>query len=104
MEEARGETFFWPELKANFIKDFQFIPQNEKLVGTTHQIKQFLQPTEKQADQDHRPIKDCNKIQAESKSQSTRLHLENEHTEGKSFRWKTDHIETTKPIYSILKV
>ena len=34
----------------------------------------------------------------------TCLHLENEHTEGKSFRWKTDHIETTKPIYSILKV
>ena len=34
----------------------------------------------------------------------TCLHLENEHIEGKSFRWKTDHIETTKPIYSILKV
>ena len=34
----------------------------------------------------------------------TRLHLENEHTEGKSFRWKTDHSETTKPIHSILKV
>ena len=24
--------------------------------------------------------------------------------EGKSFGWKTDHMETTKPIYSILKV
>ena len=34
----------------------------------------------------------------------TRLHLENEHTEGNSFRWKTDHIETTKSMYSILKV
>ena len=104
MEDARGETFFWPKLKTNFIKDFQFKPRNEKLAETAHQIKQFLQPTEKQPSQDHRQIKDCNKIQAESKSQSTHLHLENEHTEGKSFRWKTDHIETTKPIYSILKV
>ena len=104
MEEARGETLFWHELKQNFIKDFQFIPQNNQLAGTAHQIKQFLQPTEKQPFQDHRQIKDCNEIQTESKSQSTRLHLENEHTEGKSFRWKTDHMETTKPIYSILKV
>ena len=34
----------------------------------------------------------------------TRLHLENEHIEGNSFRWKTNHIETTKHIHSILKV
>ena len=74
------------------------------MAGTAHQIKQFLQLTEKQPVQDHRQIKDCNKIQTKSKSQSTRLHLENEHTEGKSFRWKSDHIETTKPIHSILKV
>ena len=103
MKEARGETFFWHELKQNFIQDFQFIPQNKQLAGTAHQIKQFLQPTEKQPFQDHQQIKDCNKIQTESKSQSTRLHLENEHTKGKSFGWKTDHIETTKPIYSFLK-
>ena len=48
MEEARGETFFWQELKENFIKDFQFIPQNEKLAETAQQIKQFLQLTAKQ--------------------------------------------------------
>ena len=104
MEEARGETFFWHELKENFIKDFQFIPQNEKLAETAQQIKQFLQPTEKQPSQNHRQIKDCNNIQTESRPKETRLHLENEHTKGKSFRWKADHIETTKPIHSILKV
>ena len=40
MEElARGETFLWHELKNFFIKDFNFIPQNEDLVETTKQIK-----------------------------------------------------------------
>ena len=48
MEEARGEAFLWHEINENFIKDFQFIPQNEQLVETAHQIKQFLQPTENQ--------------------------------------------------------
>ena len=32
MEEARGETFLWNELRENFIKDFNFIPEDEKLV------------------------------------------------------------------------
>ena len=35
MEEARGETFLWHELRENFIKDFNFIPQDENLVETT---------------------------------------------------------------------
>ena len=43
-------------------------------------------------------------MQTKSKTESTCLQLENEHTEGKSFRWKTDHIGTTKPIHSILKI
>ena len=34
----------------------------------------------------------------------TRLQLENENTEGKSFRWKSNHVETAKPICTILKV
>ena len=57
MEEARGETFFWHELKENFIKDFNFIPQDEKLVETAQKIKQFVQLTEKQPSQDHRQIR-----------------------------------------------
>ena len=46
MEEARGETFLWHELRENFIKDFNFIPQDENLVETTRQITKFIQPTE----------------------------------------------------------
>ena len=45
MEEAWGETFLWHELRENFIKDFNFIPQNEKLVETAKQIKAFIEPT-----------------------------------------------------------
>ena len=104
MEEARGETFLWNELREIFIKDFKFIPQNENLVETTKQIKEFIQPTENKPLQDHRQIRKCNKIQTQLKPQLTRLQLENENTEGKSFRWKSNHVETTKPICTILKV
>ena len=41
MEEARGETFQWHELRESFIKEFSFIPHDEKLVETTKQIKSF---------------------------------------------------------------
>ena len=46
----------------------------------------------------------CNNIQTGKIPQSTRLQLENENTEGKSFRWKSNHVETTKPIRTVLKV
>ena len=42
MEEARGKTFQWNELRENFTKDFSFIPQNEKLVENAKQIKAFI--------------------------------------------------------------
>ena len=46
----------------------------------------------------------CNNIQTRTKPQSTRLQLETENTKGKRFRWKSNHVETTKPICTILKV
>ena len=45
MEEARGKKFLWNELREIFIKDFNFIPKDEKLVEATKQIKTFVQPT-----------------------------------------------------------
>ena len=45
MEEAKGETFFWNELKENFIKAFNFIPEDKHLVEPAQQIKHFIQPT-----------------------------------------------------------
>ena len=42
MEEARVETFIWQELKENFIKDFRFILEDDKLVEAIEQIKTFI--------------------------------------------------------------
>ena len=46
----------------------------------------------------------CNNIQIGTIPQSTRLQMENENLEGKIFRWKSNHVETTKPIRIVLKV
>ena len=46
MEEARGKTFTWKELKENFLKDFTFSTQDELLVEASKQIKTFLQPNQ----------------------------------------------------------
>ena len=104
MEEARGETFLWHELRENFIKDFNFIPQNENLVETSKQIQEFIQPTENKPLPNNWNTMDRNNIQTGTIPQSTRLQLENENTEGNSFRWKSNHVETTKPIRTLLKV
>ena len=45
MEEARGETFVWNELKENSIKDFRFMPEDNKIVEETNKIKPFIQQT-----------------------------------------------------------
>ena len=104
MEEAQGEIFLWHELKENFIKDFNFEPQNENLVETAKQIKAFVQPTENKTPRYNRPIINCNTIQSAKIPQSTRLQLKNENLEGKSFRWKSNHVKMTKPICTVLKV
>ena len=67
MEEDRGETFLWHELWENFIKDFNFIPQNENLVKTAKQIKEFIQPTENKPLTDNRQTMKCNNIQTRTK-------------------------------------
>ena len=106
MEEARGETFLWNEIRENFIKDFSFIPQNEKLVEIVKQIKEFIEPTgnDNLTQNYDRPTITCNNIQTKTTPQSKRLQMENENPKGKSFRWKSYHSETTKPIRTVLKV
>ena len=63
MEEVRGETFLWHEIKKKFIKDFNFISQNEKLVEIAKQIKEFIQPTENKPLKDNQQTRNCNNIQ-----------------------------------------
>ena len=106
MEETQGETFQWNEPRENFIKYFIFIPQNEKLVETAKQIKAFIEPTRNNTliQNYDRPTIPCNNIQTKIIPQSTRLQMENENPKVKSFRWKSYHSETTKPIRTVLKV
>ena len=104
MEEAQGETFIWHELKEKFIKDFNFIPQDENLVETTKQIKAFIQSTENKTLKYSRLTINCNNIQTETIPQSTRPQMENENIEGKIFRLKSNHVKITKPIHTVLKV
>ena len=65
MEEARGETFQWNELREKFTKDFNFIPQNENLVETAKQIKAFIEMTRNNSliSNHDQPKISCNNIQ-----------------------------------------
>ena len=82
MEESRGETFVWNELKEKFTKEFKFIPEDEKLVEAMKQMKTFIQPTVSHTStQNHnQPKESCNNIRSNRIRQSIRLLLENEHT------------------------
>ena len=104
MEEARGETFLWNELRENFIKYFIFIPQEKMVVETAKQIKAFIEPTGNKTLQHDRPTINCNNIQTKTPPQLTRLNMENKNMEVKILRWKSYHSETTKPICTVLKV
>ena len=68
------------------------------MVAETKQIKPFIQLTvhHTSTQNRNRPKALCNNIQSNGILQSTRLRLENEHTHGKSFQWKYDHLETVK--------
>ena len=87
MEESRGKTFVWNKLKENFTKEFKFIPEDEKLVEATKQMKTFIQPTVSHTlTQNHnQPKESCNNIRSNRIPHSIKLLLENEHRHGKGF-------------------
>ena len=74
------------------------------MVKTAKYIKAFIQPIESKTLKYNRPTINCNNIQTGTIPESTRLQMENENPEGKSFRWKSNHVEITKPIRTVLKV
>ena len=107
MEEVRGETFTWNELKENFLNDFKFLSQDELLVKESKEIKTFLQPTNNTIEIENRRSQQnatCHNIQLTKIQHSTRFRLETETTRGKNFQWKVDHPETSKPIKTIFKI
>ena len=42
LEEERGETLDWKEIRQNFISDFQFQPVNENIKEVVEEIKGFI--------------------------------------------------------------
>ena len=74
------------------------------MLESEKQIKAFVQPTENKTLKHDRQTTKCNNIQTRTIPQSTRLQMENEKSEEKSFRWKSNHAETTKPIRTVFKV
>ena len=42
LEEARGETLDWNQVRYNFISDFQFQPTNESMEEAIKEIKEFI--------------------------------------------------------------
>ena len=74
------------------------------MVETTKQIQEFIPSIENKPLQDNRQTMNCNNIQTRTIPHLTRLQLENENTEGKNFRWKSNHFETIKPIRTVLTV
>ena len=106
MEESRGETFIGQEHMENFIKDFRFIPENDKLVEATKQIETFIQLTvHHSSTQNQSQSKaSCNNVRFNRIPQSTRLQLENEHTHGKIFQWKYDHLEMVKTSQNYIQI
>ena len=64
MEEARGEMFIWNEIRENFTKEFRLVPEDDKLVEATNQIKTFIQLIfqSKSTQNYNRPKSSCNNI------------------------------------------
>ena len=75
MEEARGETFLWNELKEIFIKYFKFISEYDQLIEATKQIKTFLKSTVNSTSTKthNRSNASCHNIWLTKIPQSTRL-------------------------------
>ena len=107
MEESRGETFTWNELKEKFLKYFKFLSKDELLVEASKQIKEFLQLNTNNTSPETRHNRSnamYHNIRSTKILHSTRLRLETKTTIGKSFQWKTDHPETSKSDKTVLKI
>ena len=91
IEEARGDTFTWQTLKENFIKDFSFTPDDEKLKPVTKQIQQFIKTKSSNEMVGSNLTKECRHTSIDEIQHSNKLKLEIDHFPGKSFHLKKNH-------------
>lgn len=90
IEEDHGDNSTWNTLKQNFINDFSFNTQKQKLKDATKLIKEFIQdPSTQQVDQnkdDLRTMTSCNQvIKDQNHCLASQLELETNNPLGKSF-------------------
>ena len=89
--EARGDTLTWQTLRENFIKDFSFTPDDEKLKPVTKQIQQFIGEKSLNEIVENNLTKECRHTFVDEIQHSTRLQLETDHFPRKSFQLKKNH-------------
>jgi hypothetical protein len=113
IEEACGHTLNWSDIKENFVQDFKFTPEEERLREATQQIKIFLEklmPTmQKEKGKttvDIGSTSTCHLISTENNKNTTtrRIDMENTSCPGQSFRWKSDHPVMQNYVKSILTI
>ena len=91
IEEARGDTFTWQTLRENFIKDFSFTPNDEKIKPIAKQIQQFIGAKSSNETVENNPTKECRHMSTDEIQHSTKLQLEIDYFLGKSFQLKKNH-------------
>jgi hypothetical protein len=115
IEEACGHTFNWNEIKENFIRDFEFIPEEAHLQEATKEIKNFLEKTNPdeiqkrgKAKVDMGSTSTCNFVSTQSPdSITTRSNRHGKHKFSReNFQWKKSHPgvnNLVKIVYSVSK-
>ena len=91
LEEARGDTSTWQTLRENFIKDFSFISDDEKIKPAAKQLQQFIGESLSKEVVGNIPTKECRHTSTDEIQHSTRLQLETDYFPGKSFQLKKNH-------------
>jgi hypothetical protein len=106
IEEACGHTLNWSDIKEIFIKDLEFIPEEEHLRETTQQIKIFLekltlaiQKEKGKMEVDKGSTSSCHLV-----SITQRIDMENTTCPGQIFRRKSNHPTMKNHVNSILKI
>ena len=91
LEEARGDTFDWQTLRENFIKDFSFIPDNEKWKPAAKQLQHFIRENSSKRLVRNIPTKECWHTSTDEIQHSTILQLETDYFPRKIFQLKKNH-------------
>lgn len=103
LEEARGETLDWNQVKYNFISDFQFQPTNKSMKEVVKEIKEFI-TKQKNTNRLESTCNTVSKISKEVCQPLTQLALDNDKIVGKSFRLSKNHPAVAQPVRTLFTI